>query len=273
MANSFSWSNLFLALLGCYLVVAALLYFSQSSQVYHPPKGHTGTPAQWGMDFETVHLNSEGVTLVNWWIPGREDRPVVLFFHGNATNISEMQGHVSLFSSLGMGVFLLDYRGYGLSEGEPSEAGTQADAEAAWRYLVEMKNIPADRLLFYGHSLGGGVASGLAVDHPPGWLVLEGTFTSIPDVAAQLYPYLPVRLMAHIIYPNLDRIARIKAPLLVIHSSDDEIIPDSHGKKLFEAAHQPKQFYPASGSHHSGFSSGGRQSIQVLSAFIFPSEG
>jgi uncharacterized protein len=267
--SSFSWLNIILIFLGVYGLLAAYLYFSQNSQVYHPPKGHIETPKAWGMEYETVLLKSAGNTLTNWWIPGRKEAPVVLFLHGNATNISEAQEYVNLFRSKGLGVFLLDYRGYGLSEGHPSEGGTQADAEAAWQYLIAKKNLTPSQIIIYGHSLGGGVATGLAVKHPPAKLIIEGTFTSVPDVAAEIYPYLPVRLMAHIKYPNLERIKQIKVPLLIIHSSDDEIIPFTHGEKLFAAANKPKTFYKAQGSHHSGFSTAGTESIEVLTNFIF----
>ncbi|MBF0194831.1 MAG: alpha/beta fold hydrolase [Magnetococcales bacterium] len=269
MNSSFSWLNIFLILIGGYGLLAAYLYFSQNSQVYHPPKGHIQTPKEWGMEYDTVLLKSAGHTLTNWWIPGRDENPVVLFFHGNASNISEAYDHVKLFHSLGMGVFLLEYRGYGLSEGHPSEEGTQADAEAAWQFLRDKKNIPVSRIIFYGHSLGGGVATGLAVKHPPAKLVIEGTFTSVPDVAAEIYPYLPVRMMAHIKYPNLKNIKQIKVPVLIIHSIDDDIIPFTHGEKLFAAANEPKTFYKSSGSHHSGFSTAGSDSAQVLKKFIF----
>jgi uncharacterized protein len=269
MNSSAPWLTLILILLGGYGVLAALLYFSQNSQVYHPPKGHSSTPQAWGMGYEKVVLNSEGEALTNWWIPGRPEAPVVLFFHGNATNISEMEAHTRLFSTLGLGVFLLDYRGYGLSEGQPTESGTYADGEAAWRYLVVDKKIAPERIIYYGHSLGGGVATGLAVKHPPKKLILEGTFTSVPDVAAEIYPYLPIRLMAHIIYPNQDRIKKLNLPVLIIHSREDEVIPYRHGQTLFESAGEPKTFFVSQGSHHESFSQGGAASIAVLKKFLF----
>ncbi|MBF0358568.1 MAG: alpha/beta hydrolase [Magnetococcales bacterium] len=268
MNISSGWLTLLLFFFGIYLLLAAYIYFSQNSQVFHPPKGHISNPKDWGMEFETVLLKSSGHTLTNWWIPGGFSGPVVLFFHGNATNISELEEHTKLFHALGLRIFLLEYQGYGLSEGRPSESGTQADAEAAWQYLVAEKNISPEQIIYYGHSLGGGVATGLAVKHPPGKLILEGTFTSVPDVAAQIYPYLPVRLMAHIKYPNLERIRELNVPLLIIHSKDDEVIPFAHGQKLFAAANEPKTFYPSSGSHHAGFSTAGAESFGVLEGFL-----
>ena len=250
------------------MVLAAVLYFSQNSQVFHPPKGQAETPKEWGMEFETVLLQSGGHTLTNWWIPGGSDSQVVLFLHGNATNISMMESYVRLFRALNLSVFLLDYRGYGLSEGEPSESGTQADAEAAWRYLIEDKQLSPSDLIIYGHSLGGGVASGLAVKHQPGKLILDGTFTSVPDVASDIYPYLPVRLMAHIKFPTLDRISQLHIPLLIIHSPDDEVIPYHHGRKLFAAANEPKKFYQSRGSHNTGLAALGSESVAVLNDFL-----
>lgn len=268
MANSFSLWNILAVLIGSYVFLAAYIYFSQNSQVFHPPKGHTDNPANWGLEYETVLLNSEGHTLTNWWIPGDSTKPVVLFFHGNATNISELYSHVQLFSALGMGIFLLDYRGYGLSEGQPSEFGTYADGQAAWFYLVEKKAVlPAD-IIFYGHSLGGAVAAGVAANFPPGSMILEGTFTSVPDVGAEIYPYLPVRLMSHIKYPTLERIGHFAFPILIIHSQDDAVIPVHHGEKLFAAATEPKQFYRSHGGHHNGFANGGVVATAVLKDFL-----
>jgi uncharacterized protein len=268
--NPSAWLTFLLTMVCGYVALASYLYFSQNSQVFHPPKGHTDTPKEWGMDYESAILDSEGHTLTNWWIPGDLDRPVILFFHGNATNISELGDHVKLFRSLGLGVFLLDYRGYGLSDGSPSESGTYADAKAAWQYLTEEKKVSPAQIIFYGHSLGGGVASGLAVEYSPAKLILEGTFTSVPDVAAEIYPYLPVRMLAHIKYPNQERIRQLHMPLLIIHSVDDEVIPYSHGKKLFEVANQPKRFYSSNGTHHGGFSTAGSGSIAVLKDFLLP---
>ncbi|MBF0446649.1 MAG: alpha/beta fold hydrolase [Magnetococcales bacterium] len=227
------------------------------------------TPEQWGMNYETVPLNSDGHRLINWWIPGDPDRPVVLFFHGNGETIEGTEAHVRLFRKLGLSVFLLDYRGYGLSEGQSSELGTKQDGAAAWYYLLEEQGIPPERMIFYGHSLGGAVAVSVAMDHPPGKLILEGTFTSIPDRGAQLYPYLPVRLLARIHYPTADRLPQVKVPILIIHSIDDEVIPISHGKALFDRAQEPKWFHQTGGIHYSGFSTAGDLSEQILRRFIF----
>ncbi len=261
--------QLLLTFVGGYLLIAAYLFFGQNSQVYHPPTGHTATPAQWGMEYETVHLSSGEHTLTNWWIPASDQaEKTILFFHGNATNISEMVDFVDLFRSLDLNVFLLDYRGYGKSEGRPTEAGTDADADAAWRYLVSDKGIAPEEIVVYGHSLGGGVAAGLASQRQIGGLILDGTFTSVPDVGAEIYPYLPVKLMARIFYPTKERIAKLHLPILIIHSKDDEVIPFSHGEKLFAAANEPKMFHQAQGSHHAGFTSGGLISREVLKEFL-----
>ncbi|MBF0448757.1 MAG: alpha/beta fold hydrolase [Magnetococcales bacterium] len=263
-----------LLLTGCYLLLSVWLFFSQDAQVFPSPKGWSVTPEQWGMHYETVPLNSDSHRLINWWIPADPAQPVVLFFHGNGENIEGTESHVRLFKKLGLSVFLLDYRGYGLSDGQSSELGTKQDGEAAWRYLVEEQGISPQRIIFYGHSLGGAVAVSVAMDHPPGKLILEGAFTSIPDRGAQLYPYLPVRLLARIHYPTADRLPQLKVPILIIHSKNDEVIPVSHGKKLFDRAQEPKWFYQTGGRHYSGFSTAGDHSEQILRTFIFspPSE-
>src|SRR5471032_1207682 len=145
--------------------------------------------------------------------------------HGNAGNISHRIGYLTMFNSLGYSVLLFDYRGYGKSGGSPGEEGTYRDAETAWRYLTEVRKLQARDIVMVGESLGGGVATWLAVKYPPRALVLASTFTSVPDLGARIYPWLPVRLITRIDYGNLARIAQIKAPVLVAHSRNDDVIP------------------------------------------------
>ncbi|MBF0628774.1 MAG: alpha/beta hydrolase [Magnetococcales bacterium] len=248
--------------------VAGYLYFAQSGMVFHPKQGLAATPEAWGMAYEAVQFDSEGYRLHGWWIPGAPDRPVVLFFHGNASVISGLRAHVELFRRQGLGVFVFDYRGYGLSAGQPGEAGVYADSLAAYGQLTGALRIPAERIVYYGHSLGGGAATWLATRHPPRGLILEGTFLSVPAVGEDRYPYLPIRLLSRIVFDNLERIRTVRAPVLILHSRDDEVIAPHHGRMLFEAANPPKRFLETRGSHNTSVNQGGAQVEEGVRRFL-----
>ncbi|HXV44855.1 MAG TPA: alpha/beta hydrolase, partial [Anaerolineae bacterium] len=159
---------------------------------------------------------------------------------------------LELFHRLGMSVLIIDYRGYGQSEGRPSEQGTYLDAEVAWRYLTVERQLPPNQIILFGESLGGAVAAWLAQTGSPGGLILLSTFTSVPDIGAQTYPFLPVRLLARVNYNTLARLPEIKCPVLIIHSPDDEVVPYSHSQQLFAAANTPKEFLTLRGGHNEG---------------------
>ena len=237
-----------------YASFAGLIYATQARQIYFPVKEHAATPAAAGMAYEDVYLSTEdGVRLHGWLVPARADSPVLLFFHGNAGNISHRLDSIRIFRELGLAVFIIDYRGYGLSEGQTDEAGTYRDADAAWRYLRDEVGVPAERIVIFGRSLGAAVAAWLAARQLPGAVILESAFTSAPDLGAELMPWLPVRLMLRFDYDNRAAVAAIRAPLLVAHSPGDEIIPFAHGRALFDAADEPKEFLEMRGGHNDGF--------------------
>jgi fermentation-respiration switch protein FrsA (DUF1100 family) len=154
---------------------------------------------------------------------------------------------------LGYSTLIFDYRGYGNSGGQPSEEGTYRDAAAAWRYLVEHKQVPACRIVLFGESMGAAIAAQLASREKPAALVIASGFTSVPDMAQQLYPYLPVRWLARIRYDTRAYLKNVSAPVLIAHSPQDEIVPYAHGQALFAAAHPPKQFLELAGGHNDGF--------------------
>ena len=158
-----------------------------------------------------------------------------------------------MFHRLGYNTLIFDYRGYGNSSGSPSEQGTYLDAESAWAYVTQIKHEPACRIALLGESLGGAVAAQLATKHRPAALVLASSFTSVPDLGQQLYPYLPVRWLAHIRYDTRAYLQQAHVPLLVAHSPQDEIIPYAHGQALFAAARAPKTFLELAGGHNDGF--------------------
>jgi hypothetical protein len=244
-----------------YIGILALLFFFQERLVYLPSHAWTATPADIGLPYEEIWFEAaDGVKLSGWFVPLRPAQSeaaepvggVILFFHGNGGNISHRLGSLEMFHRLGLSTFIIDYRGYGQSEGSPSEQGTYLDAEAAWRYLVEERQIPPSQIIVFGESLGGAVAAWLAQTHSPQALILLSTFTSIPDIGAQTYPFMPVRLLARIQYNTLARLPEINCPVLIIHGQEDEIVPYGHGQQLFEAANQPKEFLEIKGSHNEG---------------------
>lgn len=267
------WSVFQIVLL-VYLGLMALLYFKQSSLVFLPEmdRHFRASPAEIGLPFTPLGLaTSDGENLDGWFVPAdakQTPRGLVIFFHGNAGNIAHRLDYLRMFHDLGLSTLIIDYRGYGRSSGTPSEAGSYLDADAAWRHATLTLGFPADRIVIFGESLGGGIATRLAVANRPGALVLASTFTSIPDLGAELYPLLPVRLLANIRYDNLARLPQVACPILVMHSRDDDIIPFSHGRRLFESARAPKQFLEMSGGHNEGFVFARQDWIRQLDGFL-----
>ena len=176
-----------------------------------------------------------------------------MFCHGNAGNISHRLESIKQFRDLGLSVFIFDYRGYGKSGGKITEEGSYKDAKAAWDYLVNEKNINPQNIIVFGRSLGAAIACKLATKQNLSALIMESAFISVPELAAQIYPFLPVRWLSRFQYNNLENVQKISCPVLFIHSKNDEIIPFSNGEKLFSIANQPKQFLEIHGSHNDGF--------------------
>lgn len=238
-----------------YVLAAAYLYFFQERFVYKPSTRTEGTPASVGMYYEEVELvASDGVRLSGWYLPLADARGTVLFCHGNAGNISHLLAVAQDAHRLGLGVLLFDYRGYGQSEGVPSEEGTHRDAEAAWNYLVQEVGLAPEQIAIIGRSLGGPIAARLARDKTPAALFLEETFTSIPELGQELYPIFPVDLLARYEYPTLEYLKQVECPVLISHSREDMFIVFEHGQRLYEAARPPKAFTELRGGHSSAFS-------------------
>ena len=257
---------------GAYAALLLALYLGQTSLLYLPdiPSRTLETsPTDIGLAYETVWLEtSDGVRLHAWYLPHAEARGTVLFFHGNAGNISHRLDSLRIFHDLGLSVLIFDYRGYGRSEGRPDEEGTHQDALVAWRHLTETRGIPPQRIVLFGRSLGAALAAWLATRERPGALILESAFTSVPDLAAELYRWLPARRLARLHYNTRDYLAEVVCPVLVVHSPDDEIIPYHHGQALFQAAHPPKAFLELKGDHNMGFLLSGEHYLRGLDDFL-----
>jgi fermentation-respiration switch protein FrsA (DUF1100 family) len=252
-----------------YALFMLWVYARQSRRMYRPLREHAAAPAARGFAYEDVTFTAEdGVRLHGWYVPRPGARYVMLFFHGNTRNISWCLDSLELFHRLGFSTFLFDYRGYGRSEGRPDEQGTYLDARAAWDHLVCARGIDAGRIVMLGRSLGGAVAAWLAARQTPRALVLESTFLSFPDAAAELHPRLPARLLARYRYPVKEYLREVRSPVLVVHSRDDELIPYHHGQMLYEAAHEPKRLVTITGPHYNGYLLSGEQYAEGLARFF-----
>jgi uncharacterized protein len=252
-----------------WVFLSLLIYFFQPKLIYFPHKEVEVTPEYLSLDYEELTLTtSDDVELNAWWIPNPDARATLLFLHGNAGNISHRLDSIDIFYKLGLSVLIIDYRGYGKSTGKPSEQGTYTDAETAYNYLIEAKNISPNKIVIFGRSLGGAVATWLAEKQPTAALILESSFTSIADIGKHYYPYLPTSLIARIKYPSIKRISNVTPSVLIIHSINDEIIPYEHGQQLYQAANEPKSFLEINGGHNEGFISSGEKYSNGIDKFI-----
>jgi len=255
-----------------YAGIFLLVFFRQSKYVYYPGRAVDGTPADARMAYEDVSLRTQdGETLNGWYVPAttnRETAPVLLDCHGNAGDIGDRVGSVQTFHNMGLNVLIFDYRGFGRSTGKPTEQGTYMDAMAAWDYLTKQKGFATNQVIVFGRSLGGSIAAWLAAQVQPGALVTESAFTSAPDMARRMFPYLPCRLLCRFKYDTLSHVKKIRCPVLIAHSRNDEMIPFENGRRLFEAANEPKVFVEMCGEHNSGGLDVNPDYQQVLSTFI-----
>lgn len=223
--------------------------FLERSLIYYPTRRLEATPREYRLVYEEVYFTTEdGVRLHGWYVPGR--LPVTLLWaHGNAGNISHRLENLKLLQDrLGIGVFLFDYRGYGESEGTPSEEGTYRDARAALAWVRGRADLAGTRLVYFGRSLGAAVALELARHAPPDALILESPFLSVQALANATLP--GVGYLFRTRYDALEKIAQVRAPLLILHGDADEVIPQRHGRRLFEAANEPKAFHALPGARH-----------------------
>lgn len=221
----------------------------ERSLIYYPTRRLEVTPADYGLRYDDVRVTAEdGVRLHGWHVPGR--RAVTLVWcHGNAGNISHRVENMRLFyDRLGVGTLIFDYRGYGQSEGTPSEAGIYRDARAFRAWLRRREPEGAARVVYFGRSLGAAVAAALAADDPPAALVLETPFTSVQAMANATLPGAGYLFRSR--YDTLARIGQVRVPVLVLHGDTDEVVPFAHGRAVFDAAREPKRFFAIRGAHH-----------------------
>lgn len=243
---------LFLAI--AYGVVAVAAFLAQRKLMYFPDRERL-SPQSYGLTGVEERLLStpDGAQLVAWYAKAAPGHPTVLYFHGNAGNLGSRSERVRKYVARGLGVLMLSYRGYGGSSGSPSEANNVADARLAYDTLLKQGLQPQD-IIVYGESLGTGVAVQLAAQVPVAGVVLDAPYTSIVDVAAGAYPYLPVRGFLLDRYETLRYLKDVHAPILILHGEDDAIIPAKMGRAVYEAANGPKEIvtFPEAGhsNHH-----------------------
>jgi uncharacterized protein len=223
-----------------YAGFAAMLYLTQRSLMYFPETAHT-RPAQVGLpEAEEVALTaSDGVKVMAWHVAPRDGKPVILYFHGNGGALRYRVERFRKLIAAGIGLVALEYRGYGGNEGSPSEQGLIADANAAYTFAARY---PVQQIVVWGESLGSGVAVALAADKPVGRVILEAPFTSAEAVGAGHYWYMPVRLLMKDQFRSDRRIAKVTAPLMIMHGVHDQTVPYAMGERLFDLANKPKHF-------------------------------
>jgi fermentation-respiration switch protein FrsA (DUF1100 family) len=241
-------------LLVAYWGLGIILYFMQPMFLYHPTPDVLFTPGELGMDFEeALFTTQDGLELSGWYIPNEGAELTLLFCHGNAGNITHRLDSVNIFRELGVNCFIFDYRGYGNSEGKPTEEGTYLDAKAAFEWLRENKKAGAHNVIIFGRSLGASIATQLASQVKPRGLIVESGFTSYANMGQKIYPYMPVRWFATFSYNTLEYLQKVHCPVLIVHSRTDELVPFQFGLELYEAANEPKKFVEITGSHNDGF--------------------
>jgi len=242
--------------IGTAILLSLVLFTTGCVQeaVYHPARTLRSTPADAQLEYEDIPIETaDGLMISGWWVPAADPEGTVLFCHGNAGNIGDRVDTLQIINTLGLNVLIFDYRGYGSSDGSPTENGTYLDAEAAWDYLVAKKKIAPQQIILWGRSLGGAVAARTAASHRPGLVIIESAFTSLKDLADDLFVWVPSWLLTNYAYETACYLRDLDVPVLVIHSRDDDIIPFHHGKQLYGSIKGPKAFLELQGSHNRGF--------------------
>jgi uncharacterized protein len=252
-----------------YLVLILLLYIFQKNIIFFPYQKISATPFDIGLEFEDINLKTlNGANINGWFVPAENAKYTVLFCHGNGGNISHRLDTISLFNKLPVNFFIFDYQTYGKSGGSISEEGLYGDVAAAWRYLTDTRNIAPEKIIIVGRSLGGSIAAQAAAKYSPGGLILESTFTSLPDRAQEKLPFIPVSWLLNYKLSTAEYLKKVKCPVLIVASPDDSIIPFEHGKKLFAKAPEPKTFVELTGDHDDSYFLCRTKYVAALTKFL-----
>lgn len=253
------------------LILAFAVTSIENRLIFFPPRYPTGFPTQKVNEEQVEDLwltTADGVRINAFFLSNPASRQVLLWFHGNAENIGYGLGQMQALARVGTNILAVDYRGYGKSEGEPSETGVYHDADAAYDYLVGQRHFQPQDVLIYGHSLGGAVAVNLACHRPCGGLIVQASFTSVRAMARRMFENPVIPLFAWPRFNSLDRIRQVHAPILIVHGTRDQVVPIAMARELFAAAPEPKWFYPVEGAGHNDLlETGGEQYLARLQQF------
>ncbi|MFH1460595.1 MAG: alpha/beta hydrolase [Candidatus Omnitrophota bacterium] len=244
-----------LFILACIIILYFYTWYLEQKSLYYPLSQLEATPADNNINYEDVYFfTKDKIKLNGWFIPALNSKYTVILFHGNGGNISHRIEKINFFHQLQISVFIFDYRGYGKSRGFPSEPGLYQDAAAAYRWVLARmsKDNTKQKIIVYGESLGGAVALDLAIKQEVSAVILESTFTNVRDMAKIFYPFLP-EIVIKSKFDSISKVANLKVPLLCMHSVNDDIVPYTLGKRLFERALPPKIFLELTGGHNESF--------------------
>ncbi|MEA2003119.1 MAG: alpha/beta hydrolase [Actinomycetota bacterium] len=253
------------------LSVVGVMWAFQRRFIYFPSQVLPDVAAVLPGAAEVTFPTEDGLTLAAWLVPaaGHANGGTVVVFNGNAGNRGDRTPLAQALAERGYGVLLVDYRGYGENPGSPTEVGLLADARGAVAYLETRPDVDADRLAYFGESLGAAVAIGLAEQRPPAALVLRSPFVSLPEVGSVHYPFLPTSVLLWDRYPNLERIRGIEVPVIVVAGSADSIVPVAQSQRVYEAASEPKIFVMIAGADHNDFElTAGDELVAEVAAFL-----
>jgi fermentation-respiration switch protein FrsA (DUF1100 family) len=262
------WVKLLLGLAVAYVLIGFAGYFGQRKLMYFPDRTRV-QPAEVGLPdvAERVLKTPDGARVVAWYGKARPGQPTLLYFHGNGGSLSIRAERIRRFMGEGWGVYMMTYRGYGGSTGKPTETHNVADARLAYGALV-LEGVAPGSIIAYGESLGTGIATRIAIERQVAGLILESPYTSIVDVAAQAYPFLPVRLFLVDRYETSRYIPNVKVPLLILHGERDGVVPVAMGRELARLANEPKRLVVVPEGRHSNLYVDGNNALDVVRRWI-----
>lgn len=259
--------TLYLILVGAVIITVYIRYI-ENKGIFFPDKTIEFYPSAVNLRFEDVYVKTEdGVRINGWFIPHSNAKYTLLFFHGNAGNIGHRLEKLLMLRNTGSNIFIIDYRGFGKSEGKVSEKGLYLDAKAAYNYLVDSRRILPEQIILYGESLGTAVVINLAANAKVKAIIVEGAFSRGRDMAGQIYPFLPKLLFSNS-YDSLEKIKKVGVAKLFIHSRNDEIVPFALANKLYNASPEPKELVEINGGHNTAFLDSQEKYISSIGLFI-----